>query len=428
MTEIIQYIFDFLTDFYFCKKNESLFGYTSNENEFEKYKIVIKKSDFFDKTVFLTKKSEPHLPLKMWENIPLLFGEPTVEKRGKTIVVNADIIASSFFLLSRYQELINKTRDEHGRFSGKNSLPFQADFLHRPIVDEYGYAFRKLLRTNGIQIPAEKSEIAKIYLTHDADSLAHYKNLRSVAGAIFRRKEISTALKTFFGKIENDPFYTFPFLFEQNKRLKHNNLEQIVFALVGNKIEKNDGTRYDIFSKNFQHFVAFCDKNQVKIGLHSSYAARKNPEFISEEKTALQKATARVITSNRNHYLCSNEPQYFENLIAAGITDDFTMSYADIAGFRLGTCRPVRWINPENQQLTSLILHPLTIMECTLSDERYMNLSENQAFDYAKILINNTAQNNGDLCLLWHNTSVAKNSDNYHRNLYKKIINYLEKY
>ncbi|MCL1867619.1 MAG: hypothetical protein FWF72_01540, partial [Paludibacter sp.] len=130
MTETIQYIFDFLTDFYFCGKNESFFAYTSDENEFEKYKIVIKKSDFFNKTVFLTKSSAPSFPLKMWENIPLLFGEPTVEKRGKTIILNADIIASSFFLLSRYEELINKTRDEHGRFSGKKSLPFRADFLH----------------------------------------------------------------------------------------------------------------------------------------------------------------------------------------------------------------------------------------------------------------------------------------------------------
>ena len=33
-------------------------------------------------------------------------------------------------------------------------------------------------------------------------------------------------------------------------------------------------------------------------------------------------------------------------MIRAGITDDFTMGYADIAGFRLGTCRSVRWINP----------------------------------------------------------------------------------
>lgn len=427
MTKTIQYIFDFLTDFYFYKKNKNIFAYTSDENEFEKYKIIIKKSDFFDKNIFLTQKSFPDFPLKIWEHIPLLFGEPTVEKRGQTVILNADIIASSFFLLSRYEELINKTRDEYGRFSGKDSVPVRAGFLHRPIVDEYGRKFRNLLRANGIQIPGENFGVAKIYLTHDVDFLAHYRNICSISGAIFRNKEINIALKTFFGKLKNDPFYTFPFLFEQNKRLKHKDLEQIVFMLVGNRIEKNDDTRYKLHSNDFQELVALCNKNQVKIGLHTSYAAAKNPVLIEKEKSALQKAIARIITSNRNHYLCSKEPRYFENLINAGITDDFTMSYADVAGFRLGTCRAVRWINPENMQLTSLLLHPLTVMDCTLNDERYMNLSENQAFDYVKILIENTVLYNGDLCLLWHNTSVEENAKNYHRSLYKKIIDYLIK-
>ena len=34
----------------------------------------------------------------------------------------------------------------------------------------------------------------------------------------------------------------------------------------------------------------------------------------------------------------------------AGITDDFTIGYPDVAGFRLGTSRPVHWINPENKR------------------------------------------------------------------------------
>lgn len=428
MSEAIQYIFNFLTNFYFEKQNESFFSYTSDENEFEKYKIVIRKSDFFDETIFLTKKSMPPLPLKIWENTPLLFGEPTVEKRGETIVLNADVIASSFFLLSRYEELINNKRDEYGRFTAKESLPFRANFLHRPIVDEYGLMLRNLLRNNGIWLPAEKIGISKIYLTHDVDYLAHYRNIRSVAGAFFHRENTKIALKTFCGNLENDPYYTFPFLFEQNKLLKNNGLEQIAFVLAGNKIDKKDITHYTLRGKDFRNFFEFCQKEQVKIGLHTSYSATQNPDLIQKEKTSLEKATERIITSNRNHYLCSKESSDFEFLINAGITDDFTMSYADVAGFRLGTSRKVSWINPENQKVTSLVLHPLTAMDTTLNNEKYMNLTENQAFDYLKILIENTAKNNGDLCLLWHNTSVIAHANNYHRKLYKKIINYLENF
>ncbi|GHT18377.1 polysaccharide deacetylase [Bacteroidia bacterium] len=422
MNALIRYIFDFLTDFYFFDKNESDFAYTADENDFQKYKIVIKKSNFFDKNIFLTKKSLPTLPLKTWEGIPLLFGEPTVEKRGETIVLNADIIASSFFLLSRYEELINKTRDEHNRFPARTSLPFRANFLHRPIVDEYGRTLRNLLRNNGIQIPPEKQGIAKIYLTHDIDKLAHYRNFHSFAGAVLRCRNLKMAFKTFFGKIENDEWYTFPFIFEKYNSLNFSNLETIFFILKENKKCVEDKTNFSFQSSDFKKFIALCDKNNVKIGLHASYAAGKNPALIAAEKSALERATDRVITSNRNHYLRNIAPRDLRELIQAGITDDFTMTYADCAGFRLGTAHSVRWLDPEKLELTPLILHPLTVMDNSLSSEKYMNLSENEAFDCVKQLIDTTAQFNGELSLLWHNPSF---STQYHLNLYTQIIDYL---
>ncbi|MDR2824705.1 MAG: polysaccharide deacetylase family protein [Prevotellaceae bacterium] len=426
MNEIVQYIFNFLTDFYFSGKDEGLFAYTSCEKYFGKYKIIIKKSDFFDKNVFLTEKSLPSLPLKTWEDIPLLFGEPTVEKRGETLILNADIIASSFFLLSRYEELINASRDEHGRFSAKNSLPFRANFLHRPIVDEYRKAFCNVLKNNGIYLPAGKPPgIEKIYLTHDVDCLAHYRNFRSFAGAILRLRNVKMAFKTFFGKIENDEWYSFPFLFEKDNSLNFNNLEKIAFILCGYDNEKFDKTNYDTKSKDFKQFVSLCAKNDVKIGLHASYTAGKHPNdvFLLSEKLKLEAALGSVVFYNRNHYLASREPCDLRKLIKAGISDDFTMSYADCAGFRLGTCKSVKWIDAENERLTPLTLHPLAAMDNSLSAEKYMNLPENEAFIYVKKLIDTTAKFNGELSLLWHNNSIA---EPYHRKLYTQIIDYMK--
>ncbi|MDR1652064.1 MAG: polysaccharide deacetylase family protein [Prevotellaceae bacterium] len=445
MNEIVQYIFNFLTDFHFSERNGNLFAYTSNHNDFGKYKIIIKKSDFFDNNIFLTQKSLPALPLTTWEGVPLLFGEPTVDRQGDTMALNADIIASSFFLLTRYEELINASRDEHGRFAAQNSLPFRAGFLHRPVVDEYGRALRNLLRNNGIKMPAEKPfGIEKIYLTHDVDCLAHYRNFRSLAGAILRRRNIKMAFETFFGKIENDEWYTFPFLFEKDSSLNFDNIEKTVFILkeyapknplkttFRRKREEyfaetgtdKDKSNFQFRTNDFQKFIALCQINDVKTGLHASYAAGENPALIAAEKLALERATGHAITCNRNHYLRSKEPRDFRKLIEAGISQDFTMTYAQCAGFRLGTAHNVRWIDAENLEVTPLTLHPLAVMDNSLSAEKYMNLSENDAFNYAKQLIDATAKFNGELSLLWHNTSV---SENYHRNLYSKIISYLKK-
>ena len=109
--------------------------------------------------------------------------------------------------------------------------------------------------------------------------------------------------------------------------------------------------------------------------MHSSYQAGIVPTLIKKEKTWLEKNVERSIRFNRHNYLASREPEDMTHLEAAGITDDFTMGYADVAGFRLETSYPVRWINPVTRRLSSILLHPLTIMDCTLEEKKYMGLN-----------------------------------------------------
>ena len=99
--------------------------------------IQIVPSGFFDEDVYGTPKSLPILPLKEIEGVPLLFGEPEIERRGKRLIIYADIIASAYFLLTRYEEIVRReVRDQFGRFPGMESLPYRAGFIHRPIEAE----------------------------------------------------------------------------------------------------------------------------------------------------------------------------------------------------------------------------------------------------------------------------------------------------
>ena len=109
-----------------------------------------------------------------------------------------------------------------------------------------------------------------------------------------------------------------------------------------------------------------------------------------------------------------------QRLADAGITDDFTMGFADEAGFRLQTTRAVRWINPQTMRLTSLTLHPLTVMDGTLSNADYMNLNEDEAYFLCERLFSKVQMHHGDLCLLWHNSIFAETP--YHRSLYPKLL------
>jgi hypothetical protein len=189
-------------------------------------------------------------------------------------------------------------------------------------------------------------------------------------------------------------------------------------------LEKADKPHYNLYGKDIRKLYSLTIAYKGKVGLHSSYQAGKAPTLIPNEKNRLEKAFRTTVQTNRHHFLAAREPEDMSVLEQTGITDDFTMGYADIAGFRLGTSRPVRWINASKQSLSTLILHPLAIMDSTLSEPKYMGLPFPEAQDYCTALIEQTRLANGELTLLWHNTSAVDGAG-YLKTLYRNLLQIL---
>lgn len=111
----------------------------------------------------------------------------------------------------------------------------------------------------------------------------------------------------------------------------------------------------------------------------------------------------------------------------SGITDEWSPAYADVAGFRLGTSRPVRLMDPNDGMLHSLTLHPLTVMDCTMSDPAYMHLREEEALGCIERLAHSVRTHHGELNLLIHNhtlaspPALARMPNNYHRRLLRSL-------
>lgn len=427
----IHYIIRFLLGEDISEEIVAAIGYTNNSKHFERYSIVIIPSGFFTNHTYGTTSSLPELPLQEIESTPLLFGSPLVEQVGGTLVIHADIIASTYFLITRYEEIIQRNiRDEHGRFPGKMSLPYRAGFLHRPIVDEYRLLLRKWLQQYGLRLPEVKKEIQHIWLTHDLDAPTLYRTWKGLIRSIRDKRGLISSIQGKLGPVENDPYYTFPWIFEQNNLLREQTGKEICQAILfirsGGKC-KQDKPHYSLHSKDISQLIESVLSNDMKIGLHSSYQAGKSPSLIKKEKTILEENTGKSIRLNRHHFLSSREPEDMTHLEAAGITDDFTMGYADVAGFRLGTSYPVRWINPVTRRLSSILQHPLTIMDCSLEEKKYMGLSYEEAQAYSLNLIEQVKNVGGELTLLWHNTSAMENSGSYLRKLYSHLLNELAK-
>ncbi len=405
-----------------------LVGYTSDISEWGNYEVVIVPSGFFDGEDYGKVESEPRLPLSDIGGLPVLFGGGEIEEHdnGRTKIVYGDVVASAFYLMSRYEEWIyrddERKKDEHGRFVGKESLAYRAGILERPIVEEWGAMLRLLLGKDG----GQGQGIREVYLTHDVDNISHYRTLRGLCGGLMRsmfvqkRERFVDVWKGHFS-LDKDPAFTYPYIIAEDRRLRE--AKKIYFIKAG-KGQGYDYPQYNLRGCDFMVLRDMLDgESNTEFGLHTSYYSCEEKGRVRSEIRTLEQQLCRKIAHNRYHYLRTVGIEDFRSLIRAGVEHDYSMGYADVVGFRLGTCRPVRWIDPEDMRVTDLYLHPLTVMDATLSRTEYMGMPEEEAYARVKKIIELTNEYAGELVFLWHNTSFI---DGYHSRLYNRVIGYLE--
>ena len=389
MDEIINYIKTWLL--YGNADAAQMIGYTADEREWQKYKLVIVPNGHLGNDIVLPDLTTP--VVEQWS------GSASAEQT--VAVIRTDLIYNTFFFISRAEEVINKQRDAHGRFAAAYSVLGEHNRLMVPTLDEYA---RLVMKAVGLPLPP--SGFAHIYLTHDIDTIAHYRHLRGALGGLWRG-EWRQVLRA-WRDMEDDPAYTFPWLVEQDKRVP---LAEKIYFVKHSFGKGYDYPQYNHHSPDAHRLRKFLEWNKLTIGWHSSYYGVGSIEQRSKRRDEL--------SVHRSHYLnCSIANM--RKLVELGVTDDYTMGFADQAGFRLQTSRAVLWIDPERMQLTELVLHPLIIMDVTLSSKNYMALDQVEATYVCQQLIDKVRMHNGDLCLLWHNTSI--NQTDYHKSLYPELL------
>ena len=401
MNEIIQYIITFLL--YDNEVAANQVGYTADESQWSNYRVVIVPNGHLGKEIVMPNLEEVKVE-------PL--GE-TAQDGKNSWIIRTDIIYNTFFFISRAEELINNQRDKHGRFLAEYSILGKQNRLMIPTVDEYARMLMKLL-----DLPLPTPSFSHVYLTHDVDSIAHYRHVRGVVGGILRGQWLKVLAS--LRDIHNDPAFTFSWLISQDKKVANAKCIYFIKDTLG---KGYDYPQYDLYGKDFEIVEQLIENSGAKMGIHSSYYGSLSTTVelygnIVDQPTFLPQKQI----YHRSHYLnCSiDQMQRWADLL---ISDDFTMMFPDQVGFRLQTTRAVRWINPQTMALTNLVLHPLTVMDCTLSNPQYMNLSEDEAYFECQRLFEKIHQNAGEVVLLWHNTIIT--DDGYHRSLYPKLLSLL---
>ncbi|MEO7264358.1 MAG: polysaccharide deacetylase family protein [Ferruginibacter sp.] len=311
-----------------------------------------------------------------------------------------DIFAASFYLISRYEEYLPHEKDEYGRYAYKNSLAFKETFLDIPLVNYW-------IRDFGLKLNAQfplltiKENSFSFLPTYDIDIAFAHKHkglLRNIGGLIMHPS--LNRIKILLGA-KVDEYAAYDFLDELHKE---NNLAAIYFFLVASR-----NSKYDKNISPYAHGMWQLMKRHAKlykIGLHPSWRSNDDIKILQQEKKILETASNQSVTDSRQHYIQFTLPQTFEKLVEAGITDDYSMGYGSINGFRASVASSYSWYNLTTEKITSLIIHPFCFMDANSFYEQKQTAEE--ALDELMHYLNICKDVNGKMITIFHNQFLGK--------------------
>lgn len=404
----------------------------------ENSKLTLNANFFFKAhNYWLKTESMPVLPLLNWrpaddginsnlisQTIPVLYGSPGVVKNGEHIHLNNDIFGSIFFMLSRYEEIIIKKRDNHDRFPASASVAFKANFLDRPIVNEYIEILWSCLSSKWKDLNRKKLKGSN-FITCDLDipfdpSLNFFKYALKKSFSLFIEKKILKSFKVIFlyflskfgFKVRDHYSEMISWIMDSNERFGN----IVSFYFIAKQTSKLDG--FDKFnSSKIRNLLNEIFTRGHKVGVHPGYDTFNNPDYFKKTVDEFKKILneEKIIQNEiegRQHYLRWNNsktPQLYE---ANGLNYDTTLCYADKAGFRCGVCYEYSMYDLINRKKLKLKERPLIVMESTIISSKYESMGYSEkAFQRFLYFKKTCHQYNGTFNLLWHNNHFESKKD-----------------
>lgn len=272
-------------------------------------------------------------------------------------------------LLYRAEEAESNLRDELGRFPASASA--NPD-LSMPLVNLY------LQNQQGSYNPWGAYDFAAC-LTHDIDKVQHAETIRYITNS-----EKSLGKATWFFMATNP---------------------------------------YPITRNGVRKIAEWLRDKGHEIGLHSDVGSHNNEYTLEREANRFLSVMPQA-KSIRQHALMFDVPATWKLQYQYGFRHDATLGFADKAGFRAGYCLPYKPVDLVTHEIINIWEVPLIVMDVTL--KYYEQLSPVNALERVKRLIDATKSVHGVFVLLWHNTFIEEEGNDW-RLVYQGILDYLKK-
>jgi len=340
-----------------------------------------------------------------------------------TVISHYDLPASVLFTLSRAEETISQVRDRHGRFPTVQSTAFHDEFLHRPVVDEYGLALEQAI---GSLIPSYPSQrrLLRVKLSHDCDEVGLWPSLRNggrterqpspvasakmlvpsvraaIAHATHHHAPLSMCRE--FSKMAVGRGRSFLQRIRDLAKYSQERGLDSAFYWKGSVFGPYD-SGYDPRSLRVASLIAQLEEEGFENGVHPGYETYLQPAVLQQEADLLRQVIGQDQFGGRQHFL-RWLPQSWQHWESCGLAYDSSVGYSDRPGFRAGTCIPYRPWLAELDREAHLLEIPLVIMDvalfraCTGYDE---------AFDSFQQCVERCRLVGGVFTFLCHNEMLA---------------------
>jgi hypothetical protein len=384
--------------------------FTSSEEEFNVYegnKISyslwpLGNELFFEATKLLYEDViEPQsLEVIDYNGLPGMY-----EVANKQSAFPFDIFATTFFLISRYEEILPHKIDKHGRYRVNQSVASKHNFLDKPVINHYAIEIKKALTQKfpGIKFKESKFEYVPTFDIDMAFCFKH-KGMRRNLGGFFKSfmfanfKDVRDRFMVLFGG-RKDPFDTYDYIEEV---CAENGLRPIYFFLLGQHSQYNKNLNPQ--NTYYKELIRDISK-RADTGIHLSYEVHGKRKTLEKEKLVLRNIIEKDVFRNRYHYLKFELPYSYMRLVKHDIVEDYSMGYAARTGFRASICSPFYYFNLKENMATNLRVFPFAFMDTTLNE--YNKLYPEEAQKKINKLMDAVKEVNGSFYGLWHNSSLS---------------------
>ncbi len=317
-----------------------------------------------------------------------------------------DLFAASFYMVSRYEEYSSFTPDRFGRYPAKASLAYRHRFLETPVVNRWAEELKKSLLQLYPSLLFQRPVFQSV-TSFDIDVAYAYQGRSLLYQAAASGREMARgntkAIKARWEAIsgrQQDPYDTYDYIRRLFDQFETTPLFFFLLRKRRTQYDRNIQPASGALHRLIAEIASFSDT-----GLHPSYYTMDKPALLDQEKARLETISGQKVTKSRQHYLRFRIPDTYRLLEEAGITDDYSMGFAETPGFRAGICTPFCFYDLKQERTTRLKIHPITYMDGSFIED--LGMQPEAAAGRIRSLITEVRKVNGLCISIWHNHTVS---------------------